>query len=101
MLKDRITEYPVQGYGEKEGLPVPFNQSFQFHVKDGLQMWGDSIKFQKDDGGLYRIREKKKGWGHVSHVPEFEGLVRRGEDIDALTKKVEQAYEVFKQKAAG
>ena len=101
MLKDRITEYPVQSYGEKDQLPAPFNQSFEFHIKNGLVMWGDGIRFQKDDGGLYRVREKKKGWGHVSHEAEFEGLVRRGEDIDLLSRRIEQAYEAFKQKTAG
>lgn len=99
MLKDRITEYPVQSYGDKEQLPAPLNQSFAFHVKDGLLMWSDGIRFRKDDGGFYRVREKKKGWGHVSHVEEFEGLIRRGDDIDALSRQIELAYEAFKQKS--
>jgi hypothetical protein len=101
MLKDRITEHPVQSYSEKDGLPAPLNQSFQFHVKDGLQMWGNDVKFQKDDGGFYRMHEKKRGWGHTSQVAEFEGLVRSGEDIDALIRAIEKAYEVFKQKIEG
>jgi len=101
LLKDRITEYPVQSYAENKGLPKPLNQSFQFHVKDGLRMWGARIRFQKDDGGFYRLREKKKGWGHTSDVTEFEGLVRRAEDIDALIRLIEQAYEAFKQKTRG
>jgi hypothetical protein len=100
MLKDRVTEHPVQSYNDKEPLPKPLSRAFDFHVKDGLRAYGNRVKFQKDDGGLYIVSEKKRGWGHVSENSEFEGLVQRGEDIDALCKKIGASFDMFKQKEA-
>jgi hypothetical protein len=97
MLRDRVTEHPVQSYNEKENLPAPFDRNFGFHVKDGLMSYSDGVRLKKQDGALYLLLERRRGWGHTSTEEIFEGLIRRAEHVDLLQRKIEQSYDAHKQ----
>lgn len=99
LLRDRVTEYPVQSYNEKTMLPSPFNLALKFHVKEGLVAYSDPVQLQKSDGAVYIVEQKHRGWGRYSSEANFRGLIQRAEDIDLLLKKIDFAYDNHKAEA--
>lgn len=92
MLKERVTTFEVQPWNDKSALPVPFNGSLSFHVKEGLSLQGNGIVFNKNDGALYVAEKKHRGWGRYTEEHGFIGLIQRAQDIDDLIKKIRQRY---------
>lgn len=92
MLFDRVTWHPIQSYNERDRhLPQPFGTELRFHIKDGLLNYSEQLAFDKKEGALYRLKNIGR-----RKEPVFEGLIRKAEHIDLLTKKIEEEYETHK-----
>jgi hypothetical protein len=89
MFRCRITVFDVQSYEEKEKLPTPFSYlySLNFHVKEGLRHWEDTVVFDEEEGSVNYIPHRRKS------TKEFVGLIQKASDLKILQDKIGKRFD--------
>jgi len=93
MFRCRITTFEVQGIEEKEKLPTPFSYlySLNFHVKEGLRHWEDTVVFDEEEGSVYYVPHRRKS------TREFVGLIQKASDLKILQDRIKNKLDAVKE----